>query len=63
MIYIAQISLKLECGRMPNVMADAQRDGSPAEYRWSPLLIGAVWLTPTTRMPCSNAANIGQRKI
>ena len=38
--------------RMPN----AQRDGRPAEYRWRPLLNAAVWLTPTTRVPCSNAA-------
>jgi len=36
--------------------ADAQRDGRPAEYRWCPLFNAAVWLTPTTRMPCSNAA-------
>ena len=36
--------------------ANAQRDGRPAEYRWRPLFNAAVWLTPTTRMPCSNAA-------
>jgi len=36
--------------------ANAQRDGRPAEYRWRPLFNGAVWLTPTTRVPCSNAA-------
>jgi len=39
--------------------ADAQRDGSPAEYRWHPLFNRQrrkVWLTPTTRVPCSNAA-------
>ena len=36
--------------------ANAQRDGRPAEYRWRPLLKAAVWLTPTTRVPCSNAA-------
>jgi len=36
--------------------ANAQRDGRPAEYRWHPLFNAAVWLTPTTRMPCSNAA-------
>ena len=36
--------------------ADAQRDGRPAEYRLRPLFNAAVWLTPTTRMPCSNAA-------
>ena len=36
--------------------ANAQRDGHPAEYRWCPLFNAAVWLTPTTRVPCSNAA-------
>jgi len=36
--------------------ANAQRDGRPAEYRWRPLSNAAVWLTPTTRVPCSNAA-------
>ena len=36
--------------------ASAQRDGRPAEYRWRPLSNAAVWLTPTTRVPCSNAA-------
>ena len=36
--------------------ANAQRDGRPADYRWRPLLNAAVWLTPTTRVPCSNAA-------
>ena len=36
--------------------ANAQRDGRPSEYRWRPLFNAAVWLTPTTRVPCSNAA-------
>ena len=36
--------------------ANAQRDGRPAEYRWRPLFNAAVWLTPTTRVPCSNVA-------
>ena len=37
--------------------ANAQRDGRPAEYRWRPLFNAAkVWLTPTTRVPRSNAA-------
>ena len=35
--------------------ANAQRDGRPAEYRWRPLFNAAVWLIPTTRVPCSNA--------
>jgi len=36
--------------------ANAQRDGRPAEYRWRPLFDAAVWLTPTTRVQCSNDA-------
>jgi len=36
--------------------ANDQRDGRPAYYRWRPLFNAAVWLTPTTRVPCSNAA-------
>jgi len=36
--------------------ANAQRDGCPAECRWRPLFNAAVWLTPTTTVPCSNAA-------
>ena len=36
--------------------ANAQRDGRPVKYRWRPLLNAAVWLTPTTSVPCSNAA-------
>jgi len=36
--------------------ANAQPGGRPAEYRWRPLLNAAVWLTPTTRVQCSNAA-------
>jgi len=38
------------------MLANAQRDGRPAEYRWRPLFNAAVLLTPTTRVPCSNAA-------
>jgi len=36
--------------------ANAKRDGRPVEYRWRPLFTAAVWVTPTTRVPCSNAA-------
>jgi len=36
--------------------ANAQRDGRPAEHSWRPLFNAAVWLTPTTWLPCSNAA-------
>ena len=36
--------------------ANVQSDDHPAEYRWRPLFNAAVWLTPSTRVPCSNAA-------
>jgi len=35
--------------------ANAQRDGRPVEYR-SSVQRRKVWLTPTTRVPCNNAA-------
>ena len=36
--------------------ANAQSDGRPTEYSWRPLFNATVWLTPTTTVPCSNAA-------
>jgi len=52
--------------------ADAQLDGRPAEYRWRRLRKfrnsipyiqrRKVWLMPTRRVLCSNAANIVERK-
>ena len=36
--------------------ANAQRDGRPAEYVAPSVQRRKVWLTPTTRVPCSNAA-------
>jgi len=42
--------------------SDAQQDDHPAKYRWRPLLNAAVWLTCSARVPCSNAANIGECK-
>jgi len=36
--------------------ANAQPDGRPVEHRWRPVQRRKVWLTPTTRLPCSNAA-------
>ena len=50
LLYSRLNELKLE------MWANGQRDGRPAEYRWRPLFNAAVWLTPTTRVPCSNAA-------
>ena len=38
--------------------ANAQHDGHPAEHRWRPPFNAAVWLTPTTRVLCSNAAKM-----
>ena len=40
--------------------ANAQRDGHPAEYGWRPLFNATVWLTPTTKVWCSNAAGVPQ---
>ena len=45
-----ETQLKLE------MWANAQRDCRHAEYRWRPLFNAVVWLTPTTTVPCSNAA-------
>ena len=42
---------------LTRMWANAQRDGRPAYYRWRRLFNAAVWLTPTIRVPCSNAAN------
>jgi len=51
--------------------ADAQRDGRSAEYRWRPLRkfrnsIPCTMLQSfadhAAGVPCSNAANIGERK-
>ena len=39
--------------------ANAQRDGHPAEYCVAPSVQRRkVWLTPTTSVPCSNAAKM-----
>jgi len=49
---------KLECGRMPNVMAALPNIGvAPSAQRHK------VWLTPSARVTRSNAANIGEGKI
>jgi len=47
---------KLECGPMPNVMAALPNTGDA--LCWTP----QSWLTPTIWVPCSNAANIEERK-
>jgi len=54
--FITHISVWFENYAELEMRANAQRDGHPAEYRWRPLFNAAVWLTPTTRVPCSNAA-------
>jgi len=41
---------ELDCGPMPNVMAALPNIGAPSVQRRK------VWLTPTTRVPCSNSA-------
>ena len=51
--------------------ADPQSDGRPAEYRWRrlrkfrnsiPCTTPQTLAGATARLPCSNAANIGERK-
>jgi len=44
--------------RYLEMWANAQHDGRPAEYRWHPLFNAEVWLTPTTRVLCSNTAKM-----
>jgi len=60
-----KITHKLECGPMPNVMA-AQPNigGALCESSVIPFLVPrrGVWLTPAAGVPCSNAANIRERK-
>jgi len=55
----------LECGPMPNVMAAMLNLGHAfCESSIIPFLVlcQKLWLTPTVRLPCSNAANIGEWK-
>ena len=56
---------KLECGPMPNVMAALPNiGGALCESSVIPFLAPRrkLRLTPTARVPCSNADNIGERK-
>jgi len=50
--------MKLWSESITRLWANAQCDGRPAEYRWRRLFNAAVWLTPTIRVPCSNAAKM-----
>jgi len=54
--YHVSVAVTRRCLQRLEMWANAQRDGHPAEYRWRPLFNAAVWLTPTTRLPCSNGA-------
>jgi len=56
MVDIQSPTAEIRRGKKVEMWANAQRDGCPAEYRWCPLFNAAVWLTPTNRVPCSNAA-------
>jgi len=44
------------------VRCELYSNGRPVQYRWRRLLNAAVCLMPTTWVPCSNAANIGECK-
>ena len=55
----------LECGPMPNAMAaQPSISGAVCESNVIPFLVPRrkVRLTPAAGVPCSNAANIGERK-
>jgi len=61
----------LEIQDATRMWADAQCDGRPAEYGWCPLrkfrnsspcTTTQSWLRPSAGVPCSNAANIRERK-
>jgi len=56
MVDIQCPTAEIRRGNKLEMWANAQRDGRPAEHRRRPLLNAAVWLTPTTKVPCSNAA-------
>jgi len=56
---------KLECGPMPNVTAAKPNiGGALCESSVIPFPVPGhkVWLTAAARLPCSNAANVGERK-
>ena len=53
---VVVVSLFVTVVIITRMWANAQRDGRPADYWWRPLFNAAVWLAPTTRVPCSNAA-------
>ena len=56
---------ELECGSMPNVIATQPNIGSALCESSATLFLvpcRKVWLTPAAGVPCSNAANIGERK-
>jgi len=61
----------LSASELTRMWADAQRDGRPGEYRWRPLrqfcssilcTTPQSFLTSPAGVPCSNAANTGERK-
>ena len=64
--YVHNTLEQLQCGSMPNVMAARPNiDGALCE---SSVIIPfleprrKLWLTPAAGLPCSNAANTGERK-
>jgi len=60
-----QTKFILECGPMPNIMAALTNiGGAVCESSVIPFLVRRrkLSLTPTARVPCSNAANTGERR-
>ena len=54
--FISRKTFRQQIHYQTRMWANAQRDGRLAEYMWRPLFNATVWLTPTTRVLCSNAA-------
>jgi len=54
--YLLKGQTLLRTATIIRMWANAQRDGRPAEYVAPSAQRRKVWLTPTTRVPCSNAA-------
>jgi len=57
--------MQRECGPMPNVMAARPNiGGTLCKSSAIPFLVARrkFWLTPVAQVPCSNAANITERK-
>jgi len=60
--YILSLLVVKQVKITTRMWAKAQRDGCPAYYRWRTLFNAAVWLTPTTTVPCSKLVTLPRRE-